>query len=174
MTSITEEWRPVRDFPRHYEVSSLARVRRAAPGKSTRSMRILTPDFTTGYARVKLHVDGVPHVRLVHRLVATAFIPNKEGKANINHVDGNRRNNAPSNLEWVTPSENTRHAWRTGLCSPIQGERHGAAKLRESDVVAIRRAYGTAARTIIQLAREYGVSDTAICCVVYRRTWRHI
>lgn len=55
--------------------------------------------------------------RLVHRLVAETWIPNPNPNyyTQVNHIDGNKDNNSVENLEWVTPSQNTRHAWRTGL-----------------------------------------------------------
>ena len=57
---------------------------------------------------------------LVHRLVANAFIPNPENKRCINHKDGNKKNNNINNLEWVSYSENMKHAYRTGLAIPPQ------------------------------------------------------
>lgn len=64
-----------------------------------------------GYLKVDLHSK----VKKVHRLVAEAFIPNPLNKPQVNHKDGNKENNAASNLEWMTNSENTQHAWDTGL-----------------------------------------------------------
>ena len=58
----------------------------------------------------------------VHRIVAGAFIPNLLDKPFINHIDGNKLNNDISNLEWVTASENTLHAYETGLMNKKQYE----------------------------------------------------
>lgn len=58
----------------------------------------------------------------VHRLVAGAFLPNLMSKPFINHIDGNKLNNDISNLEWVTASENTLHAYETGLMNKKQYE----------------------------------------------------
>lgn len=59
-------------------------------------------------------------IRTVHRLVASAFVPNPDPSVllEVNHIDGNKTNNDPSNLEWVTSSQNSQHAFRNGLRRP--------------------------------------------------------
>ena len=65
-----------------------------------------------GYGRVKLRDDNGNNVeKLVHRLVAIAYIPNPEGKPQVNHKDCNKLNNNVENLEWCTPMENSKHYW---------------------------------------------------------------
>lgn len=68
-----------------------------------------------GYYRVRLSKDGKKLPCRVHRLVAVAFIPNPKNKSHVNHKDGDKLNNAADNLEWVTHTENMKHARRIGL-----------------------------------------------------------
>jgi hypothetical protein len=77
------------------------------------------------YIRITLSRANKKQMCLIHRLVAIAFIPNPENKPDINHKDGNKKNNCIENLEWVTRSENTQHSfdilhrksssWRGGI-----------------------------------------------------------
>lgn len=85
----------------------------------------------------------------VHKAVAETFIPNLESKPEVNHKDGNKLNNCISNLEWATSSENTVHAYNTGLKCSIRGIDHVGAKLSEDDVRYIREHY-------IPRHKEYG------------------
>jgi hypothetical protein len=73
-----------------------------------------------GYFRVGLNRDenGTQIKVYVHRLVAEAFVDNPDNKKYINHIDGVKHNNYYENLEWVTSSENQRHAINTGLVVP--------------------------------------------------------
>ncbi len=78
--------------------------------------RTIKPQFDrSGYVRVELWVDGAGKKHLLHRLLARAFIPNPGGKPQVNHIDGDKSNNALYNLEWVTQSENQKHAYDLGL-----------------------------------------------------------
>ena len=74
----------------------------------------LKPSFNTkGYAIINLHEHGKITGIAIHRMVAETFIPNPENKPQINHIDGNKTNNSVNNLEWVTQSENMKHATLT-------------------------------------------------------------
>jgi hypothetical protein len=69
-----------------------------------------------GYYKVGLwDTKGTKHRLITHRLVAKAFVENKHGKPQVNHIDGDKLNNNACNLEWCTPKENAQHAVRTGL-----------------------------------------------------------
>lgn len=68
-----------------------------------------------GYFQVALWKDNKGKLYSIHRLLAQAFIPNPLNKPQVNHIDGNKLNNSLSNLEWVTVSENSVHALKTGL-----------------------------------------------------------
>ena len=96
-----ETWKKIDGFPR-YSVSIDGQVR------NDKTWRILKPSGKR-YLRVSLTENGVTRSFQVHRLVATAFIPNPENKAEVNHKDGNRFNNDVSNLEWASKSENMLH-----------------------------------------------------------------
>lgn len=75
-----------------------------------------------GYLTVTLSTDQGKKFCLVHRLVAEAYVPNPEGKPEVNHLDGDKTNNVYTNLEWSTESENSLHAYRTGLRTPNKGQ----------------------------------------------------
>lgn len=85
-----------------------------------------------GYLRVSIGKK----LQFVHRLVAEKYIPNPEGKEQVNHKDGNKLNNSADNLEWVTNQENRTHAVENGL--HLAGEDCPWSKLTASDVHFIR------------------------------------
>tara|TARA_A100001391_G_scaffold205421_1_gene206070 strand:- start:1487 stop:2026 length:540 start_codon:yes stop_codon:yes gene_type:complete len=110
-------------FEDHYQVSNLGRVRskdRTILCSNGNYMhlkgKILAQEHhKTNCYRVRLCVRTKKYSKSVHRLVAIAFIPNPDGKPEVNHIDGNRLNNNLENLEWVTQQENIDHAVETGL-----------------------------------------------------------
>lgn len=71
--------------------------------------------MSSGYKMVGVRYNGKQKFFSIHRLLALHFIPNPDNKPQVNHKDGNKLNSRLDNLEWVTQSENNRHAYDTGL-----------------------------------------------------------
>lgn len=110
-----EIYRDVVGFEGKYMVSNLGNVK-SLRYQNKNEEKVLTPiKHHGGYLIVHL---GAKNLRMIHVLVAMAFIPNPSGKKLVNHKDGNKHNNCVSNLEWVTAKENTEHAIRVGLRDP--------------------------------------------------------
>lgn len=116
-----EEWKKVLDG--FYEVSNLGNVRRSAPGENTFAGRLKKASLSgNGYLIFGAFVNGKRKNVLVHRAVAEAFIGPCPKGVQVNHKDGIKTNNHKSNLEYMTISENQKHALMMGL-SKLPSER---------------------------------------------------
>lgn len=101
-----EVWKDVVGYEGHYKISDLGRVASIKKGVT----KILKDrKHTSPYMTVCFWVDGVPSYHYVHRLVLMSFIGKVEGRDYANHIDGNHKNNALNNLEWVNGYENQTH-----------------------------------------------------------------
>lgn len=167
-----EIWKPVKGYEGLYEVSNLGRVkslfRKDKRNRNTIPEKILTDQIDKpGYCRVIFH----DHKRYsVHRLVCTAFIKNTEGKPQVNHKNGIKTDNRLSNLEWVTRSENSKHAYKTGLQEPTR-----ICKLNDSDVLLIRKYSKAGLQGKIIHSKYFPcVSYQAVSDIIARRRWSHI
>ena len=123
-----------------------------------------------GYPNVVLYKDGKGHPKLVHRLVAQAYIPNPDNKPEVNHKDGNKENNYLNNLEWATSSENRYHGYKIGLHG--SGEDHHMAKLTQMQVDYIRDQYSTGKYNYQRLANAFKVSYSNIAHIITNRKWK--
>ena len=129
-----EEWRDIEGTDGKYQISNYGRVKSFIHKRP----RILKPDLDRcHYLACYLFV---PRRRfcMIHRLVAQAFIPNPDDKPEVNHIDGIRWNACVTNLEWVTQSENVKHAYATGLKKNSQGGDSHNAKLTNEQALYIK------------------------------------
>lgn len=121
-----EEWRPITGYEGLYEVSNLGRFRSldriveyerlGIRQTKTHPGIILSPKIMkNGYVDIAFSKNGVLKHYRAHRVVAKEFVDNPFALPEVNHIDGDKTNNAASNLEWCSRSENTIHAYRSGL-----------------------------------------------------------
>ena len=105
-----EIWKQIDIFEGEFYVSNFGRVKNISTGN------IIKGDVNNfGYHRVTMWNKGQKYRKFRHRLVAEYFIPNPENKRFVNHKNGDKKDNKVSNLEWVTQSENEKHAFKYGL-----------------------------------------------------------
>jgi HNH endonuclease/NUMOD4 motif len=138
----TEEvWKPLNfeTIPGKYQVSNFGHVRRSYDGLVIRGCT------ANGYVKVYFYLGANKYIaKYGHVLVAENFVEKVDGKLFVNHKDGNKTNNNYSNLEWVTMSENTIHAIRTGLMKIVK---RGVAQLtRDGTLIAIYPSLSEAGR----------------------------
>jgi hypothetical protein len=129
-----------------------------------------------GYKEVNLHISPqVSKMCYVHRAVYFSFNPNADYSLEINHINCDKSDNSLSNLELVTASENMRHAYTNNLnkISVRYGESSGCSKLKEHEVLEIRKIYAET-RAVNKIAKMFGIGNTHVQRIVKRQSWAHI
>lgn len=170
--------KPIAGFETLYSVTSAGQIirhaRQAAGGRGIRNLkeRALNPVFRSGYRYVCLtNAKGVVHQIAVHQIVCQAF----HGSAPLkgmepNHKNGDKQDNTASNLEWMTRSQNQRHAADTGL-KPV-GEKSHLAKLTAAAVREIRRMAGSCSQR--QIAAIFNISQTQVSRITSGQDWKQL
>lgn len=141
----------------------------------------LVQSMRKGYRIVNLCHKGGKGTRNVHALVAAAFIGERPYGMQINHKNGNKLDNHYENLEYVTPMENTRHAYDSGLIDKKKVSENGRraasfahAKMRkfnQQQVTDMRTKYAAGA-TLKSLADEYQADASTIGAICKRETYK--
>ena len=146
--------RDIKGFEGKYSIDKEGNVY-SHPRYSARRGKFLTPRNVSGYEQVVLYKSNKRYTHLVHRLVADAYIPNPQNKEQVNHIDGDKGNNALNNLEWCTRSENQLHAIHK---LKIEVQR----KISIDDASEIIEAYATKLFKRREIAEYFGVCKSTI------------
>ncbi len=162
---MTEVWKPVTGFE-SYTIDEFGNV---FGGRFNKQIKPWL-NKCSGYLQINL---GRKNRFTIHYLVAITFLSNKN--ETINHKDGNKLNNHFSNLEWISYSENNKHAYSLKLrgFGGTHGSVHHNAKLTENDVIEIRKLYHSGEKPA-KIAKIYRLNISTICSVIKRETWKHI
>lgn len=178
------EWRQVISYEGLYEVSDEGQIRaiekiRIMPsrwGHKNNSTRIYPAKIMKqvincdGHHRIKLFKEGKSKMWLVHRLVGFAFVFGYFEGAIINHLDGNKSNNTPPNLEWTNVKGNINHAFENGLMR----DKHGKVakkKFTISDILKIRKLHSKGEITAKQVSEEYGCHYNYVYLIFKNKRW---
>lgn len=173
ITQEKEIWKPLCGFEDFYSISNLGRIKRIK-GFWCKKDRIKKFHISNaGYYRVLIKTKGTNKKFSVHRLVAKTFFGEKN--MDVNHIDGNKLNNKITNLQYISKSNNQKHAYKMGLQKVYRGsERKNVAKLTEEKVLEIRKIYIKRRFLIKDIAKIYNVSKTTINLIINRKRWTHI
>lgn len=193
-----EIWKDVENFEGYYQVSNTGRVRSLTRTIATsgghlttykgRELKLKTDKYGYSVAFISKRTEGIRKSVTVHRLVATAFLKMVDGKDSVNHIDGNKKNNNVSNLEWVTCKENTQHAIKNGLINLDRARERmifanksnckGVIQMKDGMDIAFFSSLKEACLKITKGKYENS-SSIAACCkgrrkTAYGYTWRFL
>lgn len=173
-------WKQIPSFP-NYDVSDCGMVKRG-------NKLLSQSQNAKGYPRVQLSVNGRNASRVVHALVAEAFIGARPSGLQIRHLDGDQSNNDVSNLAYGTAAQNEgdkalhgtkaigdKNGTHTKPEKRPRGSGHGKAVLHENDVIYIKAQLDIGGRGVgAKLARTFGVSPQTISDIKFGRVWSHV
>jgi hypothetical protein len=165
MANLQEIWMQIEGYEGRYEISNL--------GRAKSKQKILKPQTDAyGYYFIRIAKKGEKQkTKRIGRLVGLHFIPNPENKEQINHINGIKKDNRATNLEWVTRSENVLHAYNTGL-NPI-GENHIRSKLKEHQVKSILELRKSGI-TQCELSEKFRISRSAVRSILDGTNWKRL
>ncbi len=168
-----EFWRVIPSFPEH-DVSSFGRVRswHGAQKRRPKPLMLKLATHRQGYLYVEPQYSGRKRLSFVHRLVASAFIPNPENLPEVNHLTGLKSDNRPEGLEWSTRLHNQQHAWQAGLITRAHLKKNrNLVRRRFTDdqirEIRLRCSIGVETQTVIGVL--FGTSGKNISDI-FRRT----
>lgn len=178
-----EIWKDISGFEGKYQISNFGRIKSLSREIRNKFSYYIKPEKIfnkylngEGYQIVKLYKGNKNFDNFhLHRLVASAFIPNPNNYLQVNHIDGHPSNNHVNNLEWCTNSQNTKHAYSIGLKDPknYRGSANSSAKITEDVVLNIRKDKSNGL-SYDELFQKYNLRKNHISLIINRRIWKHI
>lgn len=161
-----EIWKDVVGYEGRYQVSNMGKIRSVHYHRGQSIKERAQRKDKDGYLCIGLYKNNGGIFKKSHRLVAEAFIPNPDNKPEINHKNGIKTDNRVENLEWVTSSENKKHAFRV-LKRKISGSYavHPKGKDNPNSKPVLQIKNGNVIAkfdTIINAAKESGAHRSAI------------
>ena len=165
-TTFDEQWKDIEGFEGVYQVSSAGRVR----SKDRKVHTYIKPGLylrqnaqNGGYLYVSLSKNDGSKIKhaYVHRLVATAFVPNPGGLTQVNHKNLDKKDNRAENLEWVTPQENILHFRRSRMSKKYDDGKRRTLRNKSLQFILDNRDFVcemySSGKSIKQIAEETGL-----------------
>ncbi len=166
-----EIWKEVPETNGIYFVSDFGNIKRvkSSSGKDIEKYP-KCGIYTDGYKSIWLHINGKFSYKKLHQLVALSFLgPRPEGLV-VNHMDCDKLNNKPSNLEYVTRAENVAHAVRNHRFPSKKGQTNPNARLSDRQTEVIRRVWKEKKVSQNELAIITGISRHQIGLIVRNKS----
>lgn len=150
-----EHWKDVVGYEGLYEVSNWGNVRSLKYGRTGKPRLLKPAKAGNGYLFVGLHKDGERTQKLVHRLVAEAFLDNPYNLPQINHKDENPANNHCENIEYCSAKYNVNYGTRN--------QRDADSKSISIDQFALNGVFIRRWKSIMEASRQLGIDNSLIC-----------
>jgi hypothetical protein len=166
-----ERWAPIADFPGYY-VSDFGRIKstRACQGTVTKILK-LQPGRYGKYQRICIRQNNTKKYVSVHSLVLECFVGPRNGRT-VNHKNFNTHDNRLENLEWMSLSENLKHARLANRHA--FGERHGLTKMTSAKVKQARDVYRSGKMSMERLAEKFGIAFSSMQLILREKTWKRL
>lgn len=184
---IAELWLPIKGYEGLYEVSNYGQVKTLKKPSGLGSHCFKKEKIKKarlnkyGYYDLTIWKSQIPKHYQIHKLVALHFVDNPFNKPFINHIDGIKTNNCYNNLQWCTASENTRHAFKTGLMIPRKKESFSVAEIEKLRARCVKKVLKISVSgiilneypSIVDAARDNSLNPQNIYQAIYRKSKSH-
>ena len=170
-----EIWKPIKGFEGFYEISNFGKVKRICTkiGKPCNKLLGESPD-KSGYIHYSICKNGKVVTKTAASLVMENFVAPRPKNVQVNHKNGNKRDNRPENLEYISRTENIRHARDVlKVKHGHPGEDHIFAKLNDKKVREIRNTKNYFGLNSF-FAKKFGISNSLVSLIKLNKSWTHI